>query len=114
MFGKLGSLMSLMGNSGKIKDEFEKFNAQLGTIVAEGTAGGGYVTAKVNGRMEVVSLAIAPEAMTDREMLEDLVAVAVNQAIAKSRDQVAAASAKMAENIGLPPGMLGSGLPGLG
>lgn len=113
MFGKLGSLMSLMGNSGKIKEEFEKFNAQLGTIVAEGTAGGGYVTAKVNGRMEVVSVKIGPEAMTDREMLEDLVAVAVNQAVTKAREQVAAASAKMAENMGLPPGMLGGGLPGL-
>jgi DNA-binding YbaB/EbfC family protein len=108
MFGKLGSLMSLMGSGGKIKDEMEKFNAQLGTIVAEGAAGGGYVTAKANGRMEVVSVAITAEAMADREMLEDLVAAAVNQALTKARDQVGAASAKMAENLGLPPGMLGA------
>ncbi len=113
MFGKLGSLMSLMGNSGKIKDEMEKFNAQLGAILAEGAAGGGYVIAKANGRMEVVSVTIAPEATSDREMLEDLVAAAVNQALAKARDQVAAASARMAESLGLPPGMLGGGLPGL-
>lgn len=114
MFGKLGSLMSLMGNGGKIKDEMEKFNAQLGAIVAEGAAGGGYVTAKANGRLEVLSVTIAPEATADREMLEDLVAAAVNQALAKARDQVGAASARMAENLGLPPGMLGGGVPGLG
>ncbi|QDU20617.1 YbaB/EbfC family nucleoid-associated protein [Urbifossiella limnaea] len=113
MFGKLGSLMSLMGNSGKLKEEMEKLNTQLGTIVAEGAAGAGYVTAKVNGRMEVVSVAITPDAMTDREMLEDLVAAAVNNAMAKAREQVATATAKMAENMGLPPGMLGGGLPGL-
>ena len=113
MFKELGAMMSLMGNRGKLKEEMEKLNAQLGTITAEGAAGAGYVTAKVNGRLEVVSVKITTEAMGDREMLEDLVAAAVNQALTKAREQVAAASAKMAETMGLPPGVLGGGLPGL-
>jgi DNA-binding YbaB/EbfC family protein len=116
MFEKLGAMMSLMGNRGKLQEEIQKFQAHVGTITAEATAGAGYVVAKANGKLEVVSVRISEEAMSlnDREMLEDLVAAAVNQALAKAREQVAAASAKMAENIGLPAGMLGGGLPGLG
>lgn len=116
MFKELGAMMSLMGNRGKLQEEIGKFQAQVGTITAEATAGAGYVTAKANGKLEVLSVKISDEvlALNDREVLEDLVAAAVNQALAKAREQVAAASAKMAENMGLPAGMLGGGLPGLG
>lgn len=114
MFKGLGAMMSLLGNQGKLQEEVQKFQAHVGTITADATAGAGMVTVKANGRLEVVSVTIAADAMTDREMLEDLVAAAVNQALNKAREQVAAASAKMAENMGLPPGMLGGGLPGLG
>jgi len=66
--------------------------------------------------MEVLAVRISDEAMKlgDREMLEDLIAGATNQAFAKVRQQLADESAKMAANIGLPPGMLGGGLPGMG
>jgi len=47
-------------------------------------------------------------------MLEDLVAAATNQALKKVRDLVAQETAKMAANLGLPPGALGGGFPGLG
>ena len=115
MFKGLGAMMSLLGNQGKIQEEVQKFQAQIGTITAEATAGAGFVTVKVNGRLEVLSVRISDEAMTlnDRELLEDLVAGATNQALAKVRQQLAEESAKMAENIGLPPGMLGGGLPGM-
>jgi DNA-binding YbaB/EbfC family protein len=116
MFKELGAMMSLLGNKGKIQEEVQKFQAQVGTITAEATAGAGYVTVKVNGRLEVLSVRISEEAMAlnDREMLEDLVAAATNQALAKVREQLAQESAKMAANIGLPPGMLGGGFPGMG
>lgn len=116
MFKGIGSLMSLMGNLGKFQEAARTLDAEIAAIAVEATAGGGYVTAKVSGKFELLSLRISDEAMAlnDREMLEDLVAAAVNQALAKAREQVAAASAKMAENMGLPAGMLGGGLPGLG
>ena len=117
MFDKLGAMMNLMGNRGKIQDEIQKFQAQIGNITAEASSGAGYVTVKVNGRMEIQSVRISEEAMklNDREMLEDLVAAATNQALLKVREQLAQESAKMAQNIGLPPGMLGSGgIPGMG
>jgi DNA-binding YbaB/EbfC family protein len=116
MFKELGSMFSLLKNQGKIQEEIQKFQANVGNITAEASAGAGYVTVKANGRMEVASVRISDEAMklNDREMLEDLIAAATNQALTKVRQQVAEESAKMAANIGLPPGMLGGGLPGLG
>jgi len=116
MFKGLGTLMSLLGNQGKIQEEIQKFQASVGNIIAEASSGAGYVTVKVNGRMEVLSVRISDEAMklNDREMLEDLITAAINQALTKVRAQLAEESAKMAENIGLPPGMLGNGFPGFG
>lgn len=115
MFNGLGSIMSLLGNKGKLQDEMQKFQEGIGKITAEATAGGGYVTAKVTGRMELLGVKISDEAfkLNDREMLEDLVVAAVNAAMAKAREQVAAETAKVATAMGLPPGMLG-GLGGLG
>ncbi len=109
MFKELGTLMNLMGNKGKIQEEMQKFQASVGNIVAEASSGAGYVTVKVNGRLEVLSVRISEDAMklNDREMLEDLVAAATNQALTKVRALLAEESQKMATNIGLPPGMLG-------
>jgi DNA-binding YbaB/EbfC family protein len=117
MFKELGSMMSLLRNQGKIQEELQKFQAQIGSIVAEATSGAGFVAVKVNGRMEVLSIRISDEAMklNDREMLEDLIAAATNQALAKVRQQIADESAKMAAGLGLPAGAFsgGGGIPGV-
>ena len=88
MFEKLGAIANLLGNRSKIQEEIQKFQAQIGTITAESTAGAGYVTVKVNGRMEIQNVRISEEAMAlnDREMLEDLVAAATNMALLKVRE----------------------------
>jgi nucleoid-associated protein EbfC len=116
MFKELGAMMNLLKNQGKIQEEVQKFQASVGQITAEASSGAGYVTVKVNGRMEVLGVRISDDAMklNDREMLEDLIAAATNQALTKVRQQLAEESAKMAANIGLPAGMLGSGFPGMG
>ena len=109
MFKELGSMMSLLGNKGKIQEEMQKFQESIGKITAEAAAGGGLVTAKVTGRMELLSVKLSDEAakLNDREMLEDLIVASVNAAMAKCREQVAAETAKMATTLGLPPSMLG-------
>lgn len=115
MFDKLGGLMSLLANKGKIQEEMAKFQQQVAQITAEGAAGGGYVTIKANGKLEITGCRLSEDAvkLNDREMLEDLIAAATNQALSKVREQLTAETAKVAGNLGLPPGMLG-GLPGLG
>ena len=116
MIKEIGAMMKLLGNKGQIQEEMQKFQASVGQITAEANAGGGMVTVKVNGKMEVLSCTIAEDAMklNDREMLEDLMVAATNAALNKVREQLAAESAKMASGMGLPPGMLGGGLPGIG
>jgi len=114
MFGKIGQLASLLGNLPRLQEEMQKFQATLGQIVAEGDAGGGVVKVRVNGRMEVLSCQLLDFAMTtgDRELLEDLIKAATNQALTKVRQQVAESYTKMFAGMGLPAGM-GAGIPGL-
>jgi DNA-binding YbaB/EbfC family protein len=113
MFGKLGQLTSLLGNLPKLQAAMEDLKKRLAGLSAEGHAGGGMVRVKVNGQFNVVSVSISPEAMTggDRELLEDLIVAATNQAVDKVRQLAAEETGKMAQDIGVPPGV---NLPGLG
>jgi DNA-binding YbaB/EbfC family protein len=113
MFDKLGQLAGLMKNLPRIQEEVGKFQQKLGGITAEGDAGAGMVRARANGRLEVLSVTLSDEALraNDREMLEDLIKAAVNQALDKVKGLVQEESGKMASGLGLPSGM---GFPGLG
>jgi DNA-binding YbaB/EbfC family protein len=116
MFGKIGQMASLLGNLPKLQEEMQKFQQNLGNIVAEGDAGAGAIKVKVNGRFEVLSCKILDAAMVggDRELLEDLIKAATNQAIQKVRQQVAEEYSKMFAGMGLPAGGIpGMGLPGV-
>lgn len=115
MFGKIGQIASLLGNLPKMQEEMKKFQAQAGTITAEGDAGAGAVKVKMNGRLEVLSCTIAPATLAegDKEMLEDLIKSATNQAIQKVRQAMAEEYSKVFAGLGLPPGMAGMGMPGV-
>jgi DNA-binding YbaB/EbfC family protein len=112
MFKEIGQFASLMRNLPKIQEEVQQLQERIGRIVAEGDAGAGMVKVRVNGRMEVLACTLTDEAMKagDREMLEDLIKAATNQAITRARQLVHEETGKMATGLGLPPGM---GLPGL-
>jgi nucleoid-associated protein EbfC len=103
MFKELGQLANLIRNGPRIRDEMDKLQKRLGEITAEGDAGAGMVKVRVNGRMEVVRCEITNEAMAlnDRELLEDLVRGAVNQALQKVREAVAEETTKAASGFGL-------------
>lgn len=105
MFNQLGMLADLMRNAGKLRESFEKAFESLGQLVVEGDAGGGSVSVKVNGRLEVVSVRIDPKLLadSDHELLEDLVSAAVNAALLKAREATAKSLGSMAG--GLPPGL---------
>jgi hypothetical protein len=114
MFKEFGSMMSLLGNRAKLQQEMEKFQQQTAQIVADGVAGGNMVTVRANGKLEILSVMVSDQALQlgDKELLGDLITAAANQALVKVREQVAAETAKLAENMGLPAGML-AGIPGL-
>lgn len=102
MFKELGQIANLLRQGPKIKEEMDKLQKRLGEISAEGDAGAGMVKVRANGRMEVVRVIISDEAMAlnDRELLEDMLASAVNQALAKVRELAAEETNKMAAGLG--------------
>jgi DNA-binding YbaB/EbfC family protein len=112
MFKGIGQLFSMMGQLPKMKEEMVRLQQRLGQLVAEGDAGAGMVKVRVNGRMEVLAFTLSDEALHlgDREMLEDLLRAAANQALEKVRQQVAEETGKTMTGLGLPAGV---GLPGL-
>lgn len=112
MFKELSQMAGLMGKLPKIKEEFAKFQERADSITAEGTAGGDMVRVVANGKMTIVSVRISDEAIKqqDREMLEDLITAAANQALTKVRQLLADEARRVADDIGLPPGL---SIPGL-
>src|SRR5947209_6357474 len=96
MFKEIGQLASLMKNAGKIREEMEKLQQRLGQLTAEGDAGGGMVKVTANGKQEILSCRITDEGMKDRELLEDLIRAAVNQALQRARQLAADETGKMA------------------
>lgn len=79
--------MNLQKMAMQMQQEMERLQRELGETTVSGTAGGGVVTAVVTGKQELVSITIDPSAVdpSDVEMLQDLVTVAVNEALAASR-----------------------------
>jgi nucleoid-associated protein EbfC len=112
MFKEFGQIANLMQQLPRIKGEMEKLQQRMGQLVGEGDAGAGMVRVRINGRYEVLAVQLNDEALrgNDREMLEDLIKAATNQAIGKVRELVADETGKMATGLGLPAGM---NLPGL-
>jgi DNA-binding YbaB/EbfC family protein len=90
----------------KAKTQYEALQKKMQETVVEATSGGGAITAKMDGRKQLLSLRIDAEAVKsgDVEMLQDLILAAVNEAARKI-------DAQMQSTVG---GMLGGmGIPGL-
>src|SRR5213078_1076430 len=97
-FKELGQFASLIKQIPKIREEMDKLQQRLSQITAEGTAGAGMVTVKANGKMEVLSCVLSDElmALNDREMVEDLIRAATNQALERVRKLVGEETRNMA------------------
>ncbi|HEV3163981.1 MAG TPA: YbaB/EbfC family nucleoid-associated protein [Isosphaeraceae bacterium] len=109
MFNNLGNLAELMKNAGKLRETVEKAAESLGQLQFEGSSGGGEVSVRANGRMEILSVRIDPRLLAagDAELLEDLITAATNQALLKAREAAAKSISSMAGNLPLPvPGLL--------
>jgi len=89
----------------KLQAQLQKVQEELETLTIEGSAGGGVVKVVMTGKQSVESVNIDPEAAEDVELLQDLVAAAVNDAFNKTQEL---ASQKMSSVTG------GMNIPGLG
>jgi DNA-binding YbaB/EbfC family protein len=78
----------ILKNAQKIQEQMGSFQEKLGDLRAAGSSGGGMVTVELNGRMEALAIKISEEAMEDREMLQDLITAAFNNAMEKVREAI--------------------------
>jgi DNA-binding YbaB/EbfC family protein len=101
-----GNIGNMMKQAQQLQANMQKAQAEIAALEVTGESGGGMVRITVNGRHEVRRVQIEPSVIgEDREMLEDLIAAAMNDAVHKAE---AASQAKMASLMGalqLPPGL---------
>ncbi|MDQ7826763.1 MAG: YbaB/EbfC family nucleoid-associated protein [Candidatus Eremiobacteraeota bacterium] len=97
---KMGNLGGL-GNLGKVQ---EKLQEELAAKVIEGTSGGGVVKIEMNGKQEVLSVKIDPSVVNPEEadVLEDLVMVAMKDALSKSQALGAEMMSSLTGGLNIP------------
>jgi len=89
-----------------LQANMQKAQAEIAQMEITGEAGGGMVKVTINGRHEARRVQIEPAAMgDDREMLEDLLAAAINDAVHKLEAASQTKMASLMSGLQLPPGM---------
>ncbi|MBA3262322.1 MAG: YbaB/EbfC family nucleoid-associated protein [Thermoleophilaceae bacterium] len=98
----------------KMQADMAKAQEELKNEVVEASAGGGMVTVKISGDLEVRELRIDPEAVDpdDVELLQDMVLAAVNEAVRAAQELAASKMNAAAGGLAGPGGLGGLGLPG--
>ena len=101
---KGGGLGQMMKQAQKMQAKIMKIQEEMAERSVEASSGGGMVTVTANGKQEILSIRIEPEVVDpeDVEMLQDLVAAAVNEALKKAQEMVAEEMAKGTGGMQLP------------
>ena len=97
-------LGQMMKQAQKMQAKIMKIQEEMAEKSVEASSGGGMVTVTANGKQEVLSIRIEPEVVDpeDVEMLQDLVAAAVNEALKKAQEMVAEEMAKVTGGMSIP------------
>ncbi|MCC5865669.1 MAG: YbaB/EbfC family nucleoid-associated protein [Wenzhouxiangella sp.] len=99
-----GNIAQLMQQAQKVQENLKKAQQELASLEVTGQAGGGLVEVTMNGRHEARRVAIDPEIADDREMIEDLVAAAINDAVNRIQEATQEKMSGLAGGMPLPPG----------
>jgi DNA-binding YbaB/EbfC family protein len=101
-----GGIGNLMKQAQLMQDNMKKLQSELAAMEIEGQAGSGMVKVVMTGRHEVRRVTIDPRLLADdREMLEDLVAAAVNDAVRRVEAMTQEKMAGVTAGLPLPPGL---------
>ncbi len=101
----------MMGNMGKMMKQVQKMQADMAKLqeelvnkTVEASSGGGMVKVVANGKQEILSIEINPEAVDpeDVEMLQDMILAAVNEALRQSQELVAREMSKVTGGLKIP------------
>jgi DNA-binding YbaB/EbfC family protein len=98
------SMSELLKQAQTLQSKLSELQAEAERKTVEASSGGGMVTAVVNGKLQLVSIHIEPQIADagDREMLEDLVVAAVNEAIRKAQQMMAEAMTRVTGGLKIP------------
>ncbi|CAM5198322.1 Nucleoid-associated protein OS=Ureibacillus acetophenoni OX=614649 GN=SAMN05877842_1255 PE=3 SV=1 [Ureibacillus acetophenoni] len=100
----MGNMQGMMKKMQKMQKEMMQAQEELNAREFEGTAGGGMVKVTVNGQREVLGVNLDPSVVDpdDVEMLQDLVVVAINDALKKVEETTAFTMGKFTQGLNLP------------
>ena len=103
-----GGISNLMKQAQQMQANMQKAQAELGALEVTGESGGGMVRVTMNGRHEARAVRIDPAAFAnigdDKDMLEDLLAAAINDAVHKVESKTQEKFAGLMGGMNLPPG----------
>ncbi len=97
-------LGGLMKQAQKMQEDMQKAQAEIANMEVSGQAGGGMVSVVMTGRHDLRRVNIDDSVMDDKEMLEDLVAAAVNDAVRQIEQKSKGKMSGMTDGLNLPPG----------
>ncbi len=101
-----GGFGQLMKQAQKLQEDFQQAQNELASMEVVGEAGGGMITITMTGRHDVRAVRIDPALMgEDREMLEDLIAAALNDAVHKVEARTKDRFSGLSSGLNLPPGL---------
>lgn len=101
-----GAIGNLMKQAQKMQADLQKAQEQLAREETIGESGGGLVKVTMNGKHEVRRVEIDDSLVgDDKEMLEDLVAAAINDAVNRIAEKTQQSLSGLTSGLGLPPGM---------
>lgn len=99
------ALGNIMQQAQKMQEEMKRMQAEIAAMEVSGESGGGLVTILMNGKREVKKVNIDPSLLgDDKDMLEDLVAAAINDAVNKVAKMKKEKMSAITAGLPLPPG----------
>ncbi|WP_374495441.1 YbaB/EbfC family nucleoid-associated protein [Zoogloea sp.] len=99
-----GGIAGLMKQAQQMQENMKKMQDSLGAIEVEGQSGAGMVKITMTCKHDVRRVTIDPSVMDDKEMLEDLIAAAVNDAVRRVESTTQEKMAGFTSGLNLPPG----------
>ena len=104
MFKELGNIASMMKQASEVQGKLAEAKEQVANLRVTGDAGGEMVKVEATGDFRIISVSIEPSLVEtgDREMIEELVAAATNQALSKAKESAANAMSSVASGMDLP------------
>jgi DNA-binding YbaB/EbfC family protein len=101
-----GQLAGFMKQAQQMQENLKKAQEEIAAMEVEGQSGAGMIKVVMTGRHDVKRVSIDPSLMSDeKEMLEDLIAAAVNDAVRRVEAATQEKMGGLTSGLGLPPGM---------